>query len=119
MDRRQILKYTGAGLLAPLAAQSAPPNVVRAGILGTAHSHTSGKLKAMQDSPSYEVAGVCENDAAAKARAQKDARFRDVRWMSEAELLGDPSIHLIVVQCNVWEALPWGEKVIAAGKHLH
>ena len=25
----------------------------------------------------------------------------------------------MVVECSVWEALPWGAKVIAAGKHLH
>jgi predicted dehydrogenase len=116
MDRRKLLQY---GLLAPLAASAAGPSVVRAGILGTKHSHTSGKLKAMQDSPDYEIAGICENDTEAKARAQKDARFRGVRWMSEGELLSDPSIHLIVVQCNIWEAIPWGSKVIAAGKHLH
>jgi predicted dehydrogenase len=42
-----------------------------------------------------------------------------LRWVSEEELLGDASIHLIVVECKVWEALPWGKKVIAAGKHLH
>ena len=39
--------------------------------------------------------------------------------MSEEELLKDQSIHLIVVECNAWEALPWGRKVIDAGKHLH
>jgi predicted dehydrogenase len=39
--------------------------------------------------------------------------------MSEEELLADPSIHLVVVECQVWEALPWGGKVIKSGKHLH
>jgi predicted dehydrogenase len=118
MNRRKLLQYAGGGLLSPLAAQAAP-SVIRAGILGTRHSHTTGKLRAMQDSPDYEVAGVCENDPEAKARAQKDRRFQGLRWMSEEQLLGDPSIHLIVVECHVWEALPWGGKVIAAGKHLH
>ena len=117
-NRREWLQYASSGLLWPLGAQAAP-SVVRAGILGTRHSHTTGKLKAMQDSTDYEVAGICENDPAAKAQAQKDPRFKGLRWMSEDELLGDPSIHLIVVECNVWEALPWGSKVIGAGKHLH
>jgi predicted dehydrogenase len=119
LERRELLRYTGGALLAPLASRAAGPGVVRAGILGTRHSHTTGKLKAMQDSPSYEVAGVCETDAAAKARAEKDPRFRGLRWMAEEELLRDPSIHLIVVECNVWEAIPLGAEVIAAGKHLH
>ena len=78
--------------------------------LGTQHSHTTGKLKAMQDSPDYEVAGICENDPEAKARAQKDPRFQGLRWMTEEELLRDPPIHLIVVECSVWEALPMGHE---------
>jgi len=118
MERRKFLQYAGAGSLASLAAQGAP-KVVRAGILGTQHSHTTGKLRAMKDSPDYEVAGICENDPAARERAQKDPRFQGLRWMSEEQLLADPSTHLIVVECSVWEALPWGKKVIAAGKHLH
>jgi len=118
MERRKFLQYAGAGSLASLAAQGAP-KVVRAGILGTQHSHTTGKLQAMKDSPDYEVAGICENDPAARERAQKDPRFLGLRWMSEEQLLADPSTHLIVVECSVWEALPWGKKVIAAGKHLH
>jgi len=118
MERRKFLQYAGAGSLASLAAQGAP-KVVRAGILGTQHSLTTGKLQAMRDSPDYEVAGICENDPAARERAQKDPRFQGLRWISEEQLLADPSTHLIVVECSVWEALPWGKKVIAAGKHLH
>ena len=117
-NRRELLQYASSGLLWPLAARAAP-SVVRTGILGTRHSHTTGKLKAMQDSQDYEVAGICENDPAARAQAQKDPRFKGLRWMSEEDLLSDSSIHLIVVECNVWEALPLGAKVIRAGKHLH
>ena len=118
MDRRNFLQYAGAGSLVSLAAQGAP-KVVRAGILGTQHSHTGGKLQAMKDSPDYDVAGICESDPAARAIAQNNTGFQGLRWMSEEQLLGDPSIHLIVVECRAWEALPWGKKVIAAGKHLH
>lgn len=88
-------------------------------MLGTKHSHFAGKLKAMMDSPHYEIVGVAENDAAAKERAWNDRRYAGLKWTNEQELLADPSIHLIVVECSVWEAIPWGTKVIAAGKHLH
>jgi predicted dehydrogenase len=118
MDRRDFLKSAGVGSLATAAAQSAR-GPIRAGVLGTAHSHTTGKLKAMQDSPDYEVAAVCEPKADAKAKAQASAAFRGLPFVSEADLLGDRSIELIIVECNVWEALPLGNKVIAAGKHLH
>lgn len=101
-------------MLAPAAGTK-----VRAGMLGTGHSHFSGKYKAMMDSPDYEVVGVAENNTAAKAAMQKDPRYASVKWIDEETLLHDPSISLIVVECRVWEAIPWGKKVIAAGKHLH
>src|SRR5215510_9557692 len=104
-NRRDLLRYASGGLLSPLAAQTTP--AIRAGILGTRHSHTSGKLKAMQDSPDYDVAAVCEPDPAARARVEKDPRFKGLRWVSEGELLADSSIRLVVVECQVWEALPW------------
>jgi predicted dehydrogenase len=119
MNRRDLLRQASAGLVVPLAARAAGAGVVRAGMLGTGHSHTTGKLKAMQDSPDYDVVGIAETDPEAKSRAQKDPRFRGLRWMTEDELLRDPSIQMIVVECNVWDAVPMGAKVISAGKHLH
>jgi predicted dehydrogenase len=88
-------------------------------MLGTGHSHFSGKYKAMLDSPDYDIVGVVENNAAAKAAMQKDPRYAAVKWLEEDAMLHDPSIQLVVVECRVWEAVPWGKKVIAAGKHLH
>jgi predicted dehydrogenase len=99
MNRRDLLRSAGAGLIASVRGRAAGPSVIRAGLLGTQHSHTTGKLKAMQDSPDYEVVGIAENDPEAKTRAQKDPRFQGLRWTGEAELLKDPSIHLIVVEC--------------------
>jgi predicted dehydrogenase len=119
MDRRKFLQHTSAGVLTAMAANAAVSKI-RTGMLGTKHSHFGGKVKAMMDAPAdYEIVAVVENDPAAKARAQKDPRLASVRWMSEQELLNDRSINLIVVECNAWEALPWGKKVIDAGKHLH
>lgn len=109
MKRRSFFQCAAAGALAASAAQSsmsaAPSSIskVRVGMLGTGHSHFSGKQKAIRESPDYELVGVVENDGSAR----------------EERLLADPSIHLIVVECHVWEALPLGKKVIAAGKHLH
>ena len=65
INRRNLLRGTAAGLLAPLAARAAEPRPIRTGILGTRHGHLGGKLQAMKDSPDYEVAGVCEPVAAA------------------------------------------------------
>jgi predicted dehydrogenase len=75
---------------------------IRVGMLGTRHSHFKGKLAVIQQSAEYEVGGVCELDSAAAP-----------------QMLDDATIRLIVVECAPWEAVAWGKKVIAAGKHLH
>ena len=118
MNRRQFMQYASAGSMPLLAAQAAP-GVIRAGILGTQHSHTTGKLKAMKDSPDYEVVGVCENDPARASARKQNPLFRRPEMGERGRAARRPSLHLIVVECRVWEALPWGSKVIAAGKHLH
>ncbi len=92
--------------------QAAGGPKVRVGLLGSGHSHFAGKLKAMQASPDYEVVGIAEGDPARQPPAGLPVLTVD-------QLLGDPSIQLVVVECRVWEALPWGKKVIDAGKHLH
>lgn len=118
MDRRNFLRTAGMAMAAASSAGAAAGKI-RAAILGTQHSHTGGKLKAMLDSPDYEVVSVCENDPAARKQHQSDALYQGLKWVSEEELLGDSSIQLVVVECRPWEAVPWGKKVIAAGKHLH
>lgn len=118
MDRRHFLQYAGVAAASASQARSAI-TVIRAGILGTQHGHVRGKLQAMKDSPDYQVVSVCENDPAARAQAQKDPLYAGLPFVSEEALLADASLHLIVVECRVWEAINWGRKVIAAGKHLH
>ena len=83
---------------------------IRTGMLRNRHSHFGGKLKAMMDSPDYEIAAIAEPDAAARARLQKDPRLASIRFVSEEELLKDASINMIVVECRAWEAVPWGKK---------
>lgn len=115
MKRRDFL--LAASAMPAFAAQQA--GRIRVALWGTEHSHTRGKLQVLRDSPDYEVAGVCEPDTALRAKAESNPLFSGLRWMSESEMLGDKSIPLVVVECSVWDAIPMGSKVIAAGKHLH
>ena len=118
MDRRDFLAATGAlGVLSTATVRGDGP--IRVGMLGTQHGHFRGKLAALQASPDYEVAAVCEPDPTALATVKKDSRFAGLPWVAEQALLGDPSIQLVVVECKFWEAIPWGQKVIDASKHLH
>ena len=89
------------------------------GMLGTGHSHFAGKLKALQDSPSYNVVCVAEANPKLQSRAREDKRVEGLKFVTEDELLHDSGVRMVVVECRVWEAVPWGSKVIAAGKHVH
>lgn len=118
VNRRRFIAAASAAAWAAAAA-AGKGRAIRAGILGTQHGHVNGKLKAMLDSPDYEVVAVCEPDEQQRAKRRTDGLFQGLRWVSKDDLLGDSSIDLVVVECRVWEAIPYGRAVIKAGKHLH
>jgi predicted dehydrogenase len=113
-NRREFL---AAGMA---ARASAAGKRIRTGLLVTQHGHLDGKLRWMLNSPDYEVVYACEPDAETRRRRQLQAGFRDLKWVPEEELLGDSSIELVLVETLApADAIPYGKKVIAAGKHLH
>jgi hypothetical protein len=54
-------------------------------------------------------------------RAQKEADplYRELRWVSQDQLLGDSSIQLVVVESAVGDAIPLGKMVIGANSAEH
>ncbi len=117
IDRREFLMAPGVAIAA--AAAKAADGKIRAAILGTQHGHVRGKLQAMIDSPDFEVVCICEHDAKVQEKQAADPLYKGQNWVSESELLSDNSVDLVVVECKPWQAIPWGQKVIAAGRHLH
>jgi predicted dehydrogenase len=92
---------------------------IRCAILGTGHGHAAGKLRVLQESDDWELVGVCEPDPAWRARREREAPFAGVRWLAEADALGDPSLKMVAVESEVRQLVGLGQKVIDAGKHLH
>lgn len=119
IKRRDFLYATGAAVAAGSILGRGADRKIRVGVWGTKHGHVNGKLRTLLDSPDYEVVAVHEPDEAARLKRKDDPLFQGLRWVSEEELLQDSSIEVVVVECWIWEAIPWGKKVIAAGKHLH
>lgn len=111
-NRRQFLNMAAAG--------AAAGRRIRTGLLLTDHGHTDGKLEAMVRLGDYEIVCACEPDQAVRRRRQSQPGFRELKWVSEDQLLADASIELVVVD-SLWVAqlVRYGRKVIAAGKHLH
>ena len=118
MDRREFLIAPGVAMAAASSARGAGGKI-RAAVLGTQHGHVQGKLRAMLDSPDYEVVCICEHDPEVQKKQAADPLYKGQTWVSEGEILSDKSIDMVVVECKPWQAIPWGRKVIAAGKHLH
>ncbi len=101
------------------AAHATPADRIRTGILGVQHSHLSGKLQAMIDNPDFDVMAVCERDETTRRAHAGDPLLKPLRWMSIDEMLADKTLDLIVFEGVVKDAIPFGMRVLEAGKHLH
>jgi predicted dehydrogenase len=98
------------------AAWAAPWRKIRAAAYGTGHAHASGKVAALRALEPFEFVGVCEPDPEAPRAA---TAYQGVRWLSEKELLEDPSIELIAVEAGVDRNLEYARRCVDAGKHVH
>ncbi len=118
VDRRKFLRVAGSAAASVAAARGAA-KPIRVGVLGTQHGHVNSKMRALRANSDYQVVAVHEPDEAARKRRQGQELFAGLKFISEDDLLGDNSLDLIMVECRVWEAIEWGNKVLDAGRHLH
>ena len=124
LNRRDFIKrgvaVTAAyGVAGAAHAALAEKPRIRCGMIGIDHPHALDVLKEIQRSPDYELAGVCEPDAAILGARKGLPVLKDVVWCSQDELLSDPSVQLIVVESSLPRLLPFGRGAVDAGKHLH
>jgi predicted dehydrogenase len=122
--RRDFLKIVGASAVVPgltgLADAQVQPvrNRIKIGQIGVGHAHAS-KLAVYRASADYEVVGIVEPDAALRKRAEGQAAFRDLRWMTQAQLLAVPGLQAVLVETRVGDLLRTAEVCVNAGKHVH
>ena len=122
MQRREVLNRLGtAAALASLGASrlsAQEPRRIKVAQLGVQHAHAT-KLSVYRNSPDYEVIGISESDRTARDKAMGMDAFRDLKWMSEAELLGQPGLEVVLVESHVRDSLRLARQAIEAGKHVH
>jgi predicted dehydrogenase len=130
IDRRVFLGSSarmaaGAALSAPLLAaaraeSSAPTAPIKIGQIGTGHAHAAGKMAALRKlAADYEVVGVVEPDETLRRQWQDDSAYRDLRWMTEEELLATAGLKAVAVETTVADLVPTAVRCIRAGMHLH
>ncbi len=112
--------FTRRGFLAASAAgalQAAPGDgKIRTAIYGIGHAHARGKVQTIREMESYDLVGICEPDTSVP---RDHDVYRGIRWLSEAQILEDPSIELIVVESAVQHNLDYAGRAVAANKWVH
>jgi len=92
---------------------------IRCGTIGIDHAHALDVLEEILKSDDYALVGVCEPDDAIREEKQDLPIFEGLSWVTEDDLLGDPTVQLVVVETGVKRLLRYGRAAIDAGKHLH
>lgn len=126
MNRREFSTQIAAGLsllgTQGVAAEPAPSGAsipIRCAQIGLDHGHSLDVLPVLQQSPDWEVAGICEPDQANRETFGKSEKLRGVRWLTEEEILRDDSIRMVAVETRADRVLRFGRAAIEAGKHVH
>ncbi|NUM54551.1 MAG: Gfo/Idh/MocA family oxidoreductase [Candidatus Hydrogenedentes bacterium] len=121
LNRRQFIRSAAATGAAFHMAYSSElkPNRLRCGILGLDHAHGLDVLKVLQESPDYELVGVCEPDDTVAARFASLPAAQGVTWLTKDELLRDKSVSMIAVESGVPRLLALAREAVDAGKHVH
>ena len=91
---------------------------IKYGQIGVGHAHAN-KMTAYRQSPEFEVVGVVEPDAELKKRAQQSPAYRDLRWMTQEELLNVSGLQVVGVETRVRDLLDTAETCVNAGFHIH
>lgn len=125
--RRQLLRglggltcawTAGSRVYGQVSQEPAGQTPIRVGQIGVGHAHAT-KLSVYRESDAYEVVGIVEPDPALRRKAQEQAAFRDLPWMTEEQLLNVPGLQAVLVETHVRDLLATAEKCIAANKHVH
>jgi predicted dehydrogenase len=120
LSRRSLLagSLTALAAKASLAADSPAKPRIKIGQIGVGHAHAT-KLAVYRDSPDYEVVGVVEPDDALRKRAETQAAFQGLPWLTREQLLNVSGLQAVLVETRVRDLLDNAEVCIAAGKHVH
>lgn len=93
---------------------------IKIGQIGVRHEHASGKMNTLKMLPQYyEIVGIAAESPDEEARHKNDAIYKNVKWMSQEELLAQPGLEAIAVETEMTETIPTALKCAEKGLHLH
>jgi predicted dehydrogenase len=115
-NRREFLSASLA-----LAATCLPQNQIQnaetsrkiaVGFLGVGYSHFRDKHKLVSESNDWRLVGLCEEDAAVRAKGPAGAR-----WLSAEQLFAEAEV--VVVESAVKDHARYAKRALLANRHVH
>lgn len=120
MQRRQFLTQSLIASAAGLAGGGEPAKKIRIGQIGAAHAHAAGKMDSIRKlTDLYEVVGIAESNERRRTAAAGSGTYKDLRWMSENELLQTEGLAAVAIENRIEDAPAAVAKCIRARKHMH
>ena len=119
IHRRTLLTSLAMAPFAGLLAAESKPRL-RVAQIGTSHAHAAGKMDALRSLPDlYDVVGFAEPIAGRQAAAQKAKSFVGLKYLTESEILADPTIRVVVIETTLEDSARAALAALKAGKHIH
>jgi predicted dehydrogenase len=117
---QQLIALGGAAHFARRGIGADTPSKprIKIGQIGVGHAH-AGKLSVFRASPDFDVVGIVEPDEELRKKAESQAAFRDLPWMTQEQLLNVGGLQAVLVETRVRDLLDTAEACLAAGKHIH
>ena len=101
MHRRTLLTGLALAPFAQLLGANTTERI-RIAQIGTSHAHAAGKMDALRSlADLYDVVGYAEPISSRQAAAQKAKSFAGLKYLTEAEILADPSIQAVVIETTL------------------
>src|SRR5690606_24709809 len=104
MRRRTFIAGCGTMVMGSALA-AADGSRLRIGQIGTTGAHASGKMLAMRGQPDrWEVVGLVEPEAHLLQSPATSRAWRDLKVLTEEELLGTPDLKAVAVETRIGDA---------------
>lgn len=93
---------------------------IRIGQLGIGHNHGTEQMRSLRKlGDDFTVVGLVEDDPDWRRKRGADPAYRGLPWLTEEQLLADPEVSAVSVECDVPDLVPTALRCLRAGKHVH
>jgi len=125
LTRRQFTQNSSKAILGlvltnPIMENIFKANPIKIAQIGTAHSHAPEKMETLRKlSDIFKVVGIAEKDKELKQKAQNQASYQDLTWLTEEQLLKTPDLKAVLIETELDDLVPTALRCLEKGLHVH